>query len=165
MLYHPQESLGWKQLYYWCLTPQWITLLGHYHPQINGQIYFAKIITLIWQATLQVWKMCNDHLHPDNSEQENCSHLQTAVNQIFFQAQQDPQLQVLVKHLDPEQIISCLTHCIHQWVTNSNNHMQAHLKVVKLQAHLCTHDICQYSPRHTPKPTCTSTDKNLLCPP
>jgi len=45
-LYHRQESLGWKQLYYEYLMPLWIHLLGHYHPQINGWTYFTKVIML-----------------------------------------------------------------------------------------------------------------------
>jgi len=43
-LYCRQESLGWKQLYYGHLTLMWISLLGHYHPQINGKTYFTKVI-------------------------------------------------------------------------------------------------------------------------
>jgi len=143
----------------------WIQILGHYHPQINGQTYFTKVITLIWQAVLQVWKLQNDHLHPGSPEQEDCSYLKAAVNKIFFEAQWDPQLQVLVEHLDPEQIMSCPTCNIWQWVTHSNNHMHKHQKVQKLQACLCTKDICQYFPRCNLWPTCTSTDKNLLHPP
>jgi len=84
-LYSAQEQLGWKQLYYGCLTPIWSELLQQYHPQINSIIYFAKIITLIWQAMLKVWKLHNDHLHLGNPEQEDHSQLQAAVHQIFFE--------------------------------------------------------------------------------
>jgi len=93
---------------------------------------------LIWQAVLKMWKSQNNHLHPGSPEQEDCSYLQAAVNQIFFKAQRDLTLQALVGHLDPEQIMSRPTHCIRQWVTNSNNHMHAHQKAQKLQAHLHT---------------------------
>jgi len=131
-LYHKQVSLGWKQLYYGHLMPLWIHLLGQYYPQINGWTYFTKVIMLIWKAVLQVWKLQNDHLHPGSPEQEDHSYLQAAVNQIFYEAQHDPNLHGLVEHLDPEQIMVCPTYSIQQWVLYSNNHMHAHCKVQKL---------------------------------
>jgi len=152
-------------LYYGRLTPLWSELLQQYHPQINSRIYLAKVITLTWQAMLRVWKLHNDHLHLGNPDQEDCSQLQATVHQIFFEAWQDPQLQVLIKNLDPNQIMSCPTCHIQQWVTNSHNHMQAHMKVVKLQACLQIHNIHEYFPWCTPTSTQTTTDKDLLCPP
>jgi len=157
-LYLQQERLGWKQLYYGCLTPLWLMLLQQYHPQTNSTHYFAKVTTLIWQAVLKVWKMHNDHLHPSNQEHEDCSQLQAAVHQIFFVAQQDPQLQAMVENLNLDQIMEWSTRQICQWVLHSNTHMRAHWKVAKLQAHLHTHHICQYFPQHTPKLSRTSVD-------
>jgi len=93
----------------------------------------AKIITLMWQAMLKAWKLQNDHLHLGNPDQEDCSQLQAAVNQIFFEAQQDPQLQAMIKNLDPNQIMSHPTCHIRQWVFHNHIHMQAPTKVVKLQ--------------------------------
>jgi len=72
---------GLKKIYYGCLMPLWIKLLGHYHPQMNGLNYFTKIVTLIWQAVLKVWIIRNAHLHPGNPAQEDCSQLQATVNQ------------------------------------------------------------------------------------
>jgi len=106
LLYSTQAHLGWKQLYYSCFMPLWICLLNHHHPQLNGSIYLTKIITLIWQSVLKIWKVCNDHLHPSNPEQEDHSQLQAAVNQIFFEACQDPILQTLVENLTAEQIMN-----------------------------------------------------------
>jgi len=45
---------------------------------------------LIWQATLKIWKTQTDQLHPGNPKQEDCSQLQAAVHQIFFEARRDP---------------------------------------------------------------------------
>jgi len=69
-------------------------------------MYFTKIITLIWQAVLKIWKLHNDHLHPGNPEEKECSQLQAAVNQIFFETQQDPLLQTMIDNLSPEQIMA-----------------------------------------------------------
>jgi len=151
-LYSSQHRMGWKQLYYRWFTPLWHDLLQTYHPQVNGNHYCTKILQLIWQATLKIWKICNEHLHPGNPEQEDRSQLQAAVDQIFEEAQHNPQLQVLVENLDPDQIMTCPVCSICQWVTNSNNHMWAHLKEAKPQACLRTHDICQYFPQCPPNP-------------
>jgi len=122
-LFQAQEQLGWKQIYHGCLSQLWIQLLGQYHPQVNGTHYMAKSVTLIWQLTLQVWAVWNTHLHPRNCEQEDCSQLQAAVNQIIFEASQDPLLHALVENIDPKQIMAQPTCQIQQWVTNSHNHM------------------------------------------
>jgi len=161
-LYQAQEQLGWKQLYYGRFSLVCIQLLEHYHPQVNGLHYLAKSVTMIWQSVLQVWAVCNAHLHPGNHEQEDQSQLQATVNQIIFEASQDPLLQALVENIDTEQIMAQPTRQIQQWVTNSYSHMQAHSKAIKLQACLRTHDIHHYFP---PRTSQTSTDKNLLCPP
>jgi len=161
-LYQSQERLGWKQLYYGWFATQWIPLLTHYHPQLYGLHYITMVVVLIWQSVLQVWGLWNWHLHPGNLEQEDRSQLQAAVNQIFFEAHQDPLLQAMVEHLDPDHIMQLPTHHIQQWVTNSTHHMHAHFKAVKLQARLCTRDIRTYFPRQK---TWSTTDKNLLCPP
>jgi len=106
-LYCTQEGLGWKQLYYGQLVPLWIKLMNVYHPQVNVLQYFTKATTLIWQAVLKIWQIWNTHLHPGNPEQEECSYLQAAVNQIFYDIQWDPQLNALVvEHLTPEQIMN-----------------------------------------------------------
>jgi len=145
-----------------CFSPLWIALLGQHHPQINGLHYMVKIVTLIWQAVLKVWAVQNAHLHPHNHEQEDHSQLHAAVNQIIYEASQDPLLHAMVENFNPEQLLAQPTHQIRQWVTHSHDHMQAHSKVVKLQARLHTHDICEYFPQHK---TPNSTDKNLLHPP
>jgi len=107
------------------------------YPQVNALQYFTKVTTLIWQAVLKIWQIWNTHLHPGNPEQEECSQLQAAVNWVFYEVQQDPQLHALVEHITPEWIMNQPTWQICQWVTNSNNHVQAHWKVVQLQA--CLH--------------------------
>ncbi len=61
----------------------------------------------IWQAVLKVWLLCNQHLHPCNYEQEDCSMLEATVHQIFHKAQQDPQLQHMIDNLNPKYILAC----------------------------------------------------------
>jgi len=75
--------------------------------QVNGNHYYTKILQLVWQqATLKIWKIQNDHLHPGHPKQEDRSRLQAAVNQIFYEARHNLQLQVLVENLDPDQIMA-----------------------------------------------------------
>jgi len=61
---------------------------------------------MIWQSILQVWAVCNAHLHPENHKQEDCSQLQATVNQIIFKASQDPLLQALVENIDTEELMA-----------------------------------------------------------
>jgi len=102
ILCNAQERLGWKQLYYGhTIRPFWIMLLGCYHPQVNWLIYFAKVVMLIWQAILNIWKLQNKHLHLGIPEQEECNQHQAAVIGIFFKGRQDPILQKMVKTSSP----------------------------------------------------------------
>jgi len=80
--------------------------MNQYHPQVNALQYFTKVTTLIWQAVLKIWQNWNTHLHPGNPEQEERSQLQAAVNRDFYEVQQDPQLNALVEHITPEQIMN-----------------------------------------------------------
>jgi len=140
---------------------------AHTHQKlISNQLYRSnKTIVQVWK-TLIIY--CLKIFHSTNSKNDKqigfttLSQLQAAVNQIIFEASQDPLLQALVENIDTEQIMTQPTCRIPQRVTNSYNHMQAHSKAVKLQARLRTHDIRHYFPLRTSQ---ISTDKNLLRPP
>ncbi len=164
-LYRSQEQLGWRQLYYGRVSPAWIQGLQTHHPQINGTLYYARCVTLIWQATIQVWKLRNQHQHPGSYTQEDRSLLEAEVHRIFHEAQQDPLLQDMIANTTPEQILSRPTCQVRQWALNSKNHIRAHNKANQLRAKLQTKDIRQFFPRKPPQASSTSADKNLLRPP
>jgi len=107
-LYNAQSSLGWQQLYYGCLSPQWVTLHNKSYPDINGLHYFTKYVMLIWQAVLKQWKLRNQHLYPTSTLQEDRTQLQAIVNQIIHDAQQDPHLQDMVATVTLETIMAKL---------------------------------------------------------
>jgi len=101
-----QEQLGWRQLYYRRISPAWINGIQFYHPQTNGMLYYTRCVQLIWQATIQVWKLRNQHQHPSSYTQEDCRLLEVEVHRIFQEAQQDPILQEMIDNITPEQILS-----------------------------------------------------------
>jgi len=53
---------------------------------INAVHYYMKHIVFIWQAVLRIWNIQNQHLHPTNHLQDDCTQLQAAVNQIIHEA-------------------------------------------------------------------------------
>jgi len=164
-LYQRQEQLGWRQLYYGRISPAWITGIQSYHPQTNGTLYYTRCVQLIWQATIQVWKLRNQHQHPSSYTQEDRRLLEAEVHQIFQEAQQDPILSDMIENLTPEQILSRPTRQVRQWALHSSNHIRAHHKANQLRAKLKTKDIRQFFPRITPQASSTTADKNLLRPP
>jgi len=94
--------------------------------------------------------------------QNDHSQLQTAVEQIFHKAQQDPNLSALITHTTVDKIMHHPTKYIRQWVTKSNKHMKDYHSAQAQQAQLRTPDICQYfPPNEFPLPP-NRTDKNLL---
>jgi len=128
------------------------------------EIIFVQVLTLVWQAVLHVWTICNQHLHPTNHTSIDQTQLQAMVHQIFHDIQQDLNLQDLLAYTTPEIIMTKNIQHICQWVTNCHNHLNNQCKSAKLRTKLHTHDICRYF-HHIPCPTAaTTTDKNLLHP-
>jgi len=74
-----QQQIGWTQIYYGRISPTWAQVLQNHHPQVNAVLYYAKCITLIWKAVLQVWTVRNQHLHPGTYKQEDQCLLEAAV--------------------------------------------------------------------------------------
>jgi len=111
------------------------------------------------------WNIRNQHLHPNNTLQEDRTQLQAIVNQIIHDAHQDTYLQVLVANVTTEQIMTKPIRKLRQWITNSTNHIRNYHKAAQLQAKLKTKDIRQYLIQKQPKKSTNSTAKNLLRPP
>jgi len=84
-----QSQLGWQQMYYGRYLPRWIELCTSLHPNINSMHYFAKIITLTWQAAIGIWTIRNKHLHPSNPTEADRTQLQDTVQQIFHDVQHE----------------------------------------------------------------------------
>jgi len=164
-IFDEQQQLGWQQLYYGRLTPTWATTCTTLHPTVNGNHFFAQVLTLVWRAVLQVWTIRNQHLHPNNQTILDRSQLQATVNQIFHDVRQDPNLQDLLTYTTPEIVMTKNTRYIRQWVTNCHNHLNNQRKAAKLRAKLRTHDIRRYFHSIPRPPNATATDKNLLRPP
>jgi len=56
-IYHEQAQLGWKQLFYGQYSTHWSTSCSSIHPKINSTHYYAKCLTLMWQAVLDIWNI------------------------------------------------------------------------------------------------------------
>jgi len=156
-----QSALGWRQLLHGRITTEWHAHIRQHAPQINSYQFFAKIIQLGWQTVLQSWKTRNSHLHPPILTQTDRSQLRTSVEQIFHEAQQDPNLSHLITYTTIDDIMRHPTKYIQQWVTNSHTHMQNHKTAQEQQAKFRTPDIRQFLQQNHP-PHANRTDKNLL---
>jgi len=111
--------------------------------RINGVTYYTKCLMLIWQADTESTPT------PKVLWIGRLQHTQSSHSLNFHKARQDPILQEMIKHIEPDQILSHPTHWVWWWVTNSNNHIQAHLKAIQLFAKLFTQDIWQFFPKNT----------------
>ena len=163
-LYTEQQHLGWKQLYYGRYTTHWIDSCTIHHPHINSTHYYAKCLTLTWQAVLDIWAICNKHLHPTDPQQADRTQLQAMVQQIFHDVQNDPNLQDFLTYTTAEAIMTQPTRHIQQWVNNCHNHIRNQQKAAKIRAKLHNHDIRQYFICNN-GPQLRTSDKNLLHPP
>jgi len=46
-------------------------------------LYYAKCLTLIWWVILHIWALSKNHLYLGNLVQEDHSHFQVAIHQVF----------------------------------------------------------------------------------
>ncbi len=140
-------TIGWRHLLHGCTAEAWYHYMRHHAPHINSYHFFAKVIQLGWQTILKSWKMQNGHIHPPIMTQNDHSQLQTALKQIFYETQQDPNLHALITHTTVKEIMCHPTKYIRQWVTNSHKHMKDYHSTQAQQAQLQTPDIRQYFPQ------------------
>jgi len=161
-LYKAQVHMGWKQLYYGCLTPLWIQLLNYCHPQAiypytswRSSCSFGRLSSKYGLYAMAIFTLKT----PSRKNVVNAKQLWTKSSLKHARIPSyRPWLTISIQNRSwpvPHNISgngSCTSH----------NHMHAHFKVAKLQAHLCTCNICQYFHRCNTQKT---TDKSLLCPP
>jgi len=65
-----QSQLGWDQLYQGRMAIHWAQSINTIHPEMpmNGTQVMAKIQTTIWTYILDLWKLCNAHLHQNTDQ-------------------------------------------------------------------------------------------------
>jgi len=138
--YWAQQGFGWQQLYYDCLLPLWVTLINQHCPTVNGLHYSTKQVKLIQFCASGNYGTNNFILGKTSRKtvlscKPQSTKLSMMPNKIPFFVTQWPML--IQTSFWPNQSTSS--------DTNSHNHMQAQLKVAKLQAKLHTHNICHFS--------------------
>jgi len=116
----------------------WHTHIQAVSPRTNSCNIFAKVIQLVWQIVLGIWKLWNSHLHPPQTTCTDQSQVQLVVEQIFHKTSTDPNLQALLTHTTIEHIMSWPTKYIQCWITTRYNHIQAH-KEAATRWHRWTH--------------------------
>ncbi len=109
------------------------------------------------------WTIRNKHLHLTDPQQADPSQLAT-VQQIFHDAQNEPNLWDILNYTTAEAIMTQPTCTIRQRVNYCHNHIHNQQKAVKIRANLHNHDICQHFIRKI-RPQPKTSDKNLLRPP
>jgi len=160
-----QQQIGWKQLLYGCYSQQWLTAIHQQQPPINGQQLITKIIYLMWQQVIAMWKVRNSHLHPPTPQNADRNWLQETIQQILHNAQQHWHLAAMIRHIDINQIMTKLTKTIQQFITQSHDHIREFDQTAATRAQLHTHDIRTYFQWQAPTLTVTTTENNLLRPP
>ena len=104
--YQHQNSLGWKQILYGRYSTQWVSAMHQQTPPINGQHFLTKVIVLTWTQIAALWSLRNRHQHPPTTVNTDRSRLRNLVQQIIYEAQQDPHLEALVGHIQIDQLMS-----------------------------------------------------------
>ncbi len=163
--YQHQCSLGWKHIIYSRYLSCWVSAMHQQHNPINGQHFLTKVIVLTWTQILSIWSIRNRHMHPPMAVNTDCSRLHNIVQQIIYEAQQDPHLEALVGHINIDQIMSQPTKQIHHFINWSQDHIRDHKQAVETRARLNNRDIQNFFDGQEPMLLPRTADKNLLRPP
>jgi len=156
-VHQAQTQTGLHQLFYGWQAIQWHTACNLMHPMINSTQYFAKCMTIIWKAVLQIWTIHNNHFAPHwpITSRQNTTTKHHFPNLSWYPTRPKPQ--GLINIHNPGTIMMKPTWTIQQWVDNCHNHIQNQAKAVMIRAKLYTHDIHQYftrslGPNHKQQP-------------
>jgi len=158
------RAIGLATIFLWPTSNRMAHSCNLMHPTTNSMHYYTKFLTLIWKAVIQVWTICNKHLHPTDQWLADRTQLQNTVNQIFHNIQKDPNVKDLLTYTNPEHIVTKPTHTISQWVDNCHSHICNQAKAAAFRAKIHTHDIHQYFTQSS-GPLPQTAAKNLLRPP
>jgi len=163
-LFQNQEQIRWDQIFNGRIAQSWITRLTHHSTQTNGTLFYAKVVQILWQWVLEIWKERNKNLH-DTQNTYDQTYLQLTVKQIFHDAAQHPSTMALIENQTTENILTRPIKIIRQWVECRQFHMRAQAKAAAIQAKLKTLDIRSFfQPKQWNSRPDTS-EKNLLWPP
>jgi len=105
-LFQAQQNIGWDQLYYGCISIQWahqVTTDSHY--KTKGEVFYSKVIGIIWSYIFDCWKQRNHHLHLTNTAPPDYQVLEEQAHQIIETLNNDPALAMAAPPQTVEQIM------------------------------------------------------------
>jgi len=114
-----QAKLGWKQLYYGQFSQMWSQAIYFHNPDIPNLRYLSKIISIIWSAIIQIWHICNHHLHLQENNTNNQSQLRMTIENILYKANQHTILEHTIQRISINHLMTQTTCQINQWIACS----------------------------------------------
>ncbi len=151
-LFQAQQGIGWDQLYYGRISSQWahyVTANSQY--QLNGDVFYSKVIGSIWAYIFDCWKQRNLHLHSPDTAPTDFPVLAAQVHRIIELANTDPALTMAAPTLTADQILQRPIPMIRGWATRGAQHIQNYLTAAHKRAVLHTQDIRNFfKPKQNP---------------
>jgi len=141
-LFKAQRNIGWDQLYYGRISVQWaqhMTSSSHY--TINGDLFYTKVTTLVWQYILDCWQLQNTALHSPQDIPPDAQTLIAQAQQILETVCHAPELAHVALPPQPECLFQRPIHQLRQWVHRGKQHLDQYLTATHKHAVLHTLDI------------------------
>jgi len=140
-IFNSQSKIGWKQLYYRCMSKQWTYYLTQHHPMINAIKVLCKIQHATWTTTLELWEACNN----DNAICNFPPHMLSNIKGIFAAGDCLPQhIQDQIFNHTQEELLSKSKLYIQSWIINSQRFICNELNILNWQQQLNTPYIRQF---------------------
>jgi len=144
-IFHDQEQIGWKQLYYGRISKQWVHYLNQHQPDLDATQFCAKLLHCVWEYVLELWTARNTDqaTATDRFPANMLSDLQG----IFAARNQLPNhTHERIYNHTYEELITKPKPYIQNWITNNQNYIRHEFKILAKQNRVNSQDIRQFFP-------------------
>jgi len=86
-----------------CMGPQFNNKYNHHQWHC---ILLKGSNTSYMASVLNQWQVHNQHLHPPNHMEEDCTQLKCMVYQVLQEAQADPNMHELIASVNPNELLN-----------------------------------------------------------
>jgi len=141
-----QTKLGWWQLNHGRVTQEWAKAIDATHPNLaaTGEHVMLHIVKLLWNYFLNVWKLCNQHLH-NTAATLNLPNYKQAAETLYEQRHQlSTRAQAALFRQPLQYVLELPPPRLQTWVIRGYKYFTQQLKAEQRQATLATPDIRHY---------------------
>jgi len=139
-IFHSQNNIGWKQIYYGRISKQWVHYLFMNQPGLDPIQFYAKLLHQVWVYVIELWNSRNTD--QANSTNRFPANMLSKLQRIYAARDCLPihTHDRIYNHTQEELLLKPKPY-IQNWIQHNQKYIQTELKILEQQAHIDTQDI------------------------